>query len=190
MRIVAIDASPRVGVVSLSVEQTARAAERVGAEVERVRLSEMDIRGCTSCGICGGSGVCKIGDDLPRLVEMILASDGIIIGTPGLSGPEAARTQALVDRIGGFAAAMSAQRHPAAPRRAVVITACRSPEPLSSIRGEATTPIRSLRTALETTGTRTIGSLVLGVDWLGRTRVGQSEHDAARSLGRVLAGRV
>ena len=25
---------------------------------------------------------------------------------------------------------------------------------------------------------------------LGRTRVGQSEHDAARSLGRVLAGRV
>ena len=70
MRIVAIDASERRGVVTLSVEAAARAAEEAGATVERVRLADIDIRFCTGCAMCRVTGRCKIDDDLPALADI------------------------------------------------------------------------------------------------------------------------
>ena len=52
MKIVAIDASPGRGVISLSVEEAARSAETAGATVERVRLAALRVHSCTGCGWC------------------------------------------------------------------------------------------------------------------------------------------
>ena len=83
MKIVAIDASPGRGVISLSVEEAAASAETAGATVERVRLAALRVHSCTGCGWCKLTGVCKIPDDLPALAESIDDADGVgEVGNP------------------------------------------------------------------------------------------------------------
>lgn len=194
MRIIAIDASRRRGVVTLSVEAAARAAEAAGAEVERVRLHDLEIRGCTGCGICGSSH-CKIDDDLPELARRIAEADGLIFGTPAFLRRADEATAAILDRLGGYftglgAMPLSDAERAGRIRRAIIITATDAPEPIATFFGYSTGPIRALRRALGTGGIRTIGSLAMTRTWFGRLEVGEWENDKAASLGRVLAGKL
>jgi multimeric flavodoxin WrbA len=202
VRIVAIDASPVRGVVSQSVEEVARAAEAAGATVVRIRLSDLSVRSCTGCGMCKYSGVCKIPDDLPELAERIGDADGVIFGLPSYFRRPDAPMQALIERISGFfpqtgqlvLPGVSHRDVPAAPaaraaKRAVIVTACRAPEPLATFFGYTTGPIRELRSALDSGGIRTVGSLALTGGW-GRHAFDEWERDRATSLGRMLAGKI
>lgn len=202
MRIIAIDGSARRGAVSRSVETAARAAEVAGATVQRVHLHDLEVRYCTGCLMCRATGVCKIQDDLPALVERIVQADGVIFGTPSyLRKPDEA-TRAILDRIAGYFAAsgqlrlpgMSEREIPSVPvaraaKRAVIITACGAPEPLATFFGYTTGPVRELRSALATGGIRTIGSLSLTAGW-ARDSFDAWENDKAASLGRILAGKI
>jgi len=193
VRIVAIDASRRKGVVSASVERAARAAEAAGASVERIRLAGLEIRTCTGCGICRGNGVCKISDDLPAVAAAVAHADGVIIGTPGLRGKDAAPTLAMVERLAGYFESTTPIGHTTGRehvKRAVIITACSSPEPIATFFGQATGPIRALRSALGTGGIKTIGTISVSADWLGRRRSTRTDRDSAACLGRVLAGKI
>jgi hypothetical protein len=202
VRIIAIDASPRRGVISKSVELAARSAEAAGAEIRVVRLCEIEIRECTGCMVCRGNGVCKIKDDLPALAEEIARADGVIIGAPSYFHHAAGSTRALLDRLGGYfgklerAQAGQENARPFGPRpvaghvrRAVIITACAVPEPLATFFGYTTGPVRELRNALGIGGISTIGSLAVTDTWR-RPAVHEWEQDKARSLGRVLAGKI
>jgi len=202
MRIIAIDASQRHGIVSRSVEIAAAAAEAAGAEVERVRLSELEVRTCTGCGMCRVTGACKIDDDLPGLAERIGSADGVILGTPSYFRRPDDTTRAFLDRVSGYFASSGQLRLPhmgpadvpAAPvardaRRAVIITACAAPEPLATFFGYTTGPIRDLRTALGSGGIRTVGTLAVTDTWR-HPEVHEWEQDKARSLGRILAGKI
>jgi multimeric flavodoxin WrbA len=202
VRIIAIDASPRRGVISKSVEMAARSAEAAGADVHLVRLCELEIRECTGCMVCRGDGVCKIKDDLPALAEEIAQADGVILGAPSYFHRAAGSTRALLDRLGGYfgrverrqlaqeSARPGARGHAAGHvRRAVIITACAVPEPLATFFGYTTGPVRELRTALGLGGISTIGSLAVTDTWR-RPTVHEWEQDKARSLGRVLAGKI
>lgn len=204
MLIVAIDASPRRGVISLSVEAAARAAETTGASVTRVRLAELEIRYCTGCGMCRATGCCKIRDDLPRLADLIASADGIILGTPSYFRRPNELTKALIDRLSSYfgdtgtpsrrelaerGSPDSTAVPPAAARHAVIITACSAPEPLATFFGYSTGPVRVLRRALGRTGTRTVGSLAVTDLWR-HPEMCDVERDRASSLGRLLAGRI
>jgi hypothetical protein len=202
MKVVAIDASPRRGVVSRSVEEAAHAAEMTGARVERIRLADLDVRTCTGCGMCRFTGSCKIDDDLPRIAEAVTSADGVILGLPSYFRKADRTTQALMDRIGSYFP-HDGQMHlpgfghrdvPQAPevraiRRAVIITACNAPEPLATFFGYTTGPIRELRRALGQGGIKTIGSLALTGTWR-RHQFDEWERDKACSLGRVIAGKI
>lgn len=202
MRIIAIDASPRHGVVSRSVETAAAAAETAGAEVERVRLYDLEIRTCTGCGMCRVTGACKIADDLPALVARIAAADGVILGTPSYFRKPDGATGAFLDRVNGYFASSGQLRLPGMgpaeipqtpvvrdARRAVIITACAAPEPLATFFGYTTGPVRQLRAALSSGGIRTVGSLAVTDTWR-HPEVHEWERDKARSLGRILAGKI
>ncbi len=202
MRIIAIDASERRCVVSRSVEEAAAAAEAAGAHVERVRLAELEIRTCTGCSMCRATGVCKIDDDLPHLVERIASADGVILGTPSYFRRAEDRTQALLDRLAGYFPDTGQLRLPGMSpaevprsrvardaRRAVVITACAAPEPLATFFGYTTGPVRALRDALGCGGIRTVGSLAVTDTWR-HPEIHAWEQDKARSLGRILAGKI
>jgi multimeric flavodoxin WrbA len=202
MRIVAIDASPSRGVVSLTVEAAARSAERAEATVERVRLAELHILSCTGCGMCRYGDGCKIADDLPVLAERIAAADGVIIGLPAYFRKPDPAIQTMLDRLSRFFprdgqlvlpgldshAALGTTRGRSA-KRAVIITASRAPEPLATFFGYTTGPIRELRRALGAGGIRTVGSLSLTGGWW-RESFDDWEREKASSLGRMLAGRV
>lgn len=202
MRIIAIDASRRYGRVARSVEAAASAAESVGATVDRVRLCDLDIRTCTNCHLCYATGVCKIEDDLPHLAFRISEAQAIIFGIPARSIHANEATRAVLDRLSGYFSD-AGQMHlpglgqrdipctPAAKRvkRAVIITACRTPEPFASFFGHTVGPIKKLRAALDQSGIRTIGSLALTRGWQDQKRP-DLEHGQASSLGRILAGKI
>lgn len=204
MRIIAIDASRTRGVVSRSVELAARAAETSGAVVERVKLADLDIRFCTGCKMCRITGACKIDDDLPHLAEAIARSDGVIFGVPSYFRRADPRVQAVLDRIASFFPDDGQLRLPGfsdtevprattarAARRAVIITACGAPEPIATFFGYTTGPIRELRRAFGSGGIRTVGSLAVASTWSHRRPdLDEWECDKARSLGRVLAGKI
>lgn len=199
MRIIAIDASPRRGVVSLSVEVAARAAATAGADVEQIRLHDLDIRYCTGCNWCRTTGVCKIEDDLPGLVRQITDADGVIFGTPSYFRHPDEATRAVLDRVAGYFGdngqlrlpGLSVRQNPVARhvKRAVVITACSVPEPLATFFGYSTGPVRELRNALSAGGIKTVGSLSVTAGWRANT-FDEWERDKARSLGRLLVGRI
>ena len=201
MRIVAIDASPSRGVVSLSVEAAARSAERSEATVERVRLAELQVFTCTGCGMCRYGDGCKITDDLPGLVRQIAEADGVIFGLPAYFRRPDPALQTTLERLQRFfphdrqlvLPGLAASHRPGSTwgrgtKRAVIITASRAPEPLATFFGYTTGPIRELRSALGAGGIRTVGSLALTGGWW-RESFDQWERDKATSLGRMLAGR-
>jgi len=202
VRIIAIDASPKRGVVSRSVEMAARAAESAGATVERVRLADLDVRFCTGCKMCKLTGACKIDDDLPSIAEQIAQSDGVIFGVPSYFRKADRALQAVLDRLSSFfpddrqlhLPGLSDRDVPRTPsaraaKRAVIITACSAPEPMATFFGYTTGPIRELREALGSGGIRTVGSLAVAGTWT-RPELDEWECDKARCLGRVLAGKI
>ncbi len=202
MRIIAIDASPARSVVSISVEAAARSAEAAGATVERIRLADLEIRSCTGCGMCRYTGACKIPDDIPALAEHIAESDGVIFGMPSYFRRPDAVTASMVHRITRFfpdsgqltIPGLGRREVPPAPharaaKRAVIITACRAPEPLATFFGYTTGPIRELRHALDSGGIRTVGSLALTGGW-NRQSFDEWEQEKASSLGRIVAGKI
>ena len=202
MRIVAIDASPTRGVVSQSVEEASRSAEAAGATVTRVRLGDLKVHSCTGCGMCRYSGSCKIADDLPLLAEQIAEADGVIYGLPSYFRRMDEATATLLERLTRFFPETGqlvlpgvTRRHvPQTPtaraaKRAVIITACAAPEPLATFFGYTTGPIRELRSALDSGGIKTVGSLSLTGGW-ARHSFDEWDRDKASSLGRMLAGKI
>ncbi len=204
VKIIAIDASRSRGVVSRSVELAAKSAENAGATVERVRLTDYDIRFCTGCKMCNLTGACKIDDDLPGLAEKISESDGVIFGTPAYFRKADRSLQAVMDRLSSFFADNGQLRLPGfserevplvptarAAKRAVIITATTAPEPIATFFGYNTGPIRELRRSLGSGGIRTVGSLAVTGTWSkSRPDLDIWECDKAESLGRVLAGKI
>lgn len=202
MRILAIDGSPRRGVVSRSVGLVAAAAQSAGAEVDLVRLADLDIRHCTGCHICAHTGTCKIDDDLPGLAARMADSDGVIFGIPSYFSKADRRIQAVLDRLASYFASdgqlrlpgFSEAQTPSSPvaratKRAIIVTATTTPEPLATFFGYTTGPIRDLRGALGDGGIRTIGSLAVSGTW-SRPALDRWECDKATALGGLLAGRV
>ena len=85
MRILGIIASARKGGNSeVLVKIAAREAQRLGGEVELVRLSDMDIKPCTGCLTCimPDNKGCPVKDDIPWLFEQMMQADAFIIGAP------------------------------------------------------------------------------------------------------------
>ena len=90
-RIYAINGSPRTNkntaILLDKALEGARAANPDKVVTERIDLYDLNFTGCRSCFECkriGGKnyGKCAIKDDLHDVLEKLLTSDGIIIGSP------------------------------------------------------------------------------------------------------------
>jgi multimeric flavodoxin WrbA len=99
MRIIGISGSPRAdGNTEFLVREALEGAKQKGAEVDFVALSGKDIRGCLAHAECGKGGRCLIDDDMQDIYAMLIAADGVIIGTPIYFGQMASQTKAFIDR--------------------------------------------------------------------------------------------
>ncbi|MDV2482253.1 flavodoxin family protein [Methanoculleus sp. Wushi-C6] len=101
MKILGINGSPRG-----SRSQTLRLVRAVldgaasaGADVELVDLCKLRIEYCNGCLVCCERGECVRDDDFAGLYRKMLASDGIVLGSPNYIDSVTAQTKTLLDRM-------------------------------------------------------------------------------------------
>ncbi len=108
MKILGISCGRKMGNTEILVKEALMGAEEMGAEVELVRLQDLNLKPCTGCNACvvslfekGGSGDCIIkNDDFKFIDEKILECDGIIIGSPIYEKSPSGQLKILNDRMG------------------------------------------------------------------------------------------
>ncbi|MBQ5317039.1 MAG: NAD(P)H-dependent oxidoreductase [Oscillospiraceae bacterium] len=112
--------------------------ESTGAEVDTVTLSEMDIKGCKGCFGCwkGTPGKCVIKDDMPVIIEKLIAADVVIysfplyyFSVPGILKDMIDRQLPMMlpfmtDREDGLGSGAHPQRYDMAPKRYMLISTC------------------------------------------------------------------
>lgn len=104
-KVIILNAGPRKNFNTAQLLKEAQnGAESVGATVEYIELFDIDFKGCRSCYACKikGSktkGLCAVKDDLRPILEKILNSKAVIIGTPIYCGDATGVFRNLVERM-------------------------------------------------------------------------------------------
>ena len=91
--------SPRRGAnTETLVDEVLRGAAEAGAAVEKLILSEMDIRPCRACNGCRGTNMCVIEDDFASVLGRMGESAVWVLGTPVYWWGPTAQMKAFIDR--------------------------------------------------------------------------------------------
>jgi len=103
MKVLGIFGSPRRGGnTELLLEEALRGAEKEGAKVERLYLSEFTITPCKECHGCDNTGNCVIMDDMGKIYPKLLEADIIILASPIFFYGVTAWAKAMIDRSQAF----------------------------------------------------------------------------------------
>ncbi len=99
MKVLGIFGSPRRGGnTDLLLDEALKGAEKEGAEVERLYLSDTTITPCKECHGCDQTGKCVILDDMQKVYPKLLGADIVILASPIFFYGVTAWTKALIDR--------------------------------------------------------------------------------------------
>jgi multimeric flavodoxin WrbA len=102
MKVVAFNGSPRKdGNTGILLAYALRELEAEGIETEMVQLSGKKIHGCIACRTCTArkDGYCgQKDDDGNALIQMMVAADGILLGSPTYVADVSPEIKALIDR--------------------------------------------------------------------------------------------
>lgn len=101
MKIIALLGSPRgiTGNTFRLMDSAVRGAADAGAETALIDVTEKEIGYCTGCCTCYSTGRCINEDDYQEILDMILESDGIILGSPVYINSVTAQLKTLFDRM-------------------------------------------------------------------------------------------
>ena len=103
MKVLGIFGSPRKGGnTELLLEELLKGAEKEGASVERLYLSDFTIIPCKECHGCDNTGSCVILDDMEKIYPKLLEADGVILASPIFFYGVTAWAKALIDRSQAF----------------------------------------------------------------------------------------
>ena len=99
VKIIGIVGSPKKdGNTSYLVETALKAAKSAGADTDIINLGSVNIEPCVACDICKAMGECGIEDDIKEILEIMMESDGMIIGSPVYFGSVTSQLKILIDR--------------------------------------------------------------------------------------------
>ncbi len=99
MKVLGIVCSPRKGGnTEILMREALKAVEEAGGKTELFLMADMDVSPCDACGACWETGTCKIDDDMQKVYDSLLASDGVIFGTPVYFINVSAQAKAVIDR--------------------------------------------------------------------------------------------
>lgn len=80
-------------------DEFARGAQEAGAEVEKVRIVDLEIGGCLGCGACRkNGGSCVRRDDMQEVYGKLRAVDHIVFAAPVYFYTWNAQTKTVIDR--------------------------------------------------------------------------------------------
>ena len=108
MKVLGISCGRKNSNTEILVKEALMGAEEIGAEVEIIRLLDLDIKPCTGCNSCvidlfekGGAGDCVIkNDDFPFIDDKILEADALVVGSPIYEKSPHGYLKVLNDRMG------------------------------------------------------------------------------------------
>lgn len=101
MKVLLINGSPhKEGCTFTALSEIKDQLEKEGIDSEIFWIGNKPVRGCIACGRCGTLEKCAFDDDVANeIVEKMLESDGLIIGSPVYyAGPNGALC-AILDRV-------------------------------------------------------------------------------------------
>ena len=103
-KIMIIDGGPRKNMNTAALlERFADGAREKGAEVNIIRLYDIDYKGCRSCMACKikgkASNVCKLKDALTPVLEEIAQADGLVLGSPIYFGDVTGQMRTFLERL-------------------------------------------------------------------------------------------
>ncbi|MDR3243185.1 MAG: flavodoxin family protein [Elusimicrobiota bacterium] len=104
-KIIAFNGSPRRDRNTATLLKYALdGAKSVGAETELIHLADLNFRGCVSCFLCklkknNHPGMCFYKDDLTPILEKIVESDAIVLGSPIFVGEVTGMMRNLMERL-------------------------------------------------------------------------------------------
>lgn len=103
-KVMAINGSPRKNWNTAKLLQSAlKGAESVGAETEFIHLYDLNFKGCISCFGCKRKGAepcrCYLKDDLSPVLEKIMESDVLFLGSPIYFGDITGEMRSLMERL-------------------------------------------------------------------------------------------
>ena len=100
MKVIAFNGSPREkGTTWQGMATVAGELEKAGIEVEFVHVGGREIRGCTGCRACFGTGRCRFDDIVNESAEKLAAVEGLILGSPVYYGGIAGGFKCFLDRL-------------------------------------------------------------------------------------------
>jgi len=104
MKIVAVLGSPRKnGNSETLAEAFLEEAERLGAQVERFRLSALTYQGCTACLACKTTSErCVLKDELTPVLDALIEADTFVLAVPLYFLDMPSQVKALIDRWFSF----------------------------------------------------------------------------------------
>lgn len=108
MKVLGISCGRRMSNTEILVKEALMGAKEAGAEIEFIRLQDLNIKACTGCNACvvdlfknSGSGDCVLkGDDLSFIDDKIMDCDGLILGAPIYEKTPPGHLKNLNDRMG------------------------------------------------------------------------------------------
>ncbi len=99
VKIIGIVGSPKKDSnTSYLVETALKSAKSTGADTDIINLGSVNIKPCVACDICKAMGECGIEDDIKEILEIMMESDGMIIGSPVYFGSVTSQLKILIDR--------------------------------------------------------------------------------------------
>jgi multimeric flavodoxin WrbA len=99
LKVLGIVCSPRkAGNTEILICETLAGAKESGADIELIRISDMNIAACDGCETCHQSGECRIKDDMQKIYKKLLAADGIILGSPVYFWSVSSQAKTFMDR--------------------------------------------------------------------------------------------
>ena len=99
VRVLGIFGSPRKGGnTDLLLGEALKGAEKEGAEVERLHVTDFEISPCTECLHCYEGGECILLDDMQKIYPKLLEADIIILASPIFFYGVTGWVKALIDR--------------------------------------------------------------------------------------------
>ncbi len=104
MKAIAVNGSPRKEWnTSQLLREAVRGAESVGAETKLYNLYDLTYKGCISCFGCKRKGAvpchCYLKDDLSPVLEEILNSDILLLGSPVYFGDVTGEMRSFLERL-------------------------------------------------------------------------------------------
>lgn len=196
VRIAAIVGTYRKGgVIDQALDEMLASAQEEGALVTKIYLLDTQIEFCTNCRLCTqqagfSRGTCPIADQMTRVLDLIEASDAIVLASPVNFGTVTALMKRFMERLVCYAYWPWGMLAPKARRRqlskpAVLVASSAAPALLARF---ATPVVKLLKQAAGLLGAKTVGVLFIGL------AARQSHHDPggrirkkARLLGKKLA---